>query len=137
MNNVVLMGRLTKDPELRYVGEKNTALANFSLAIPRGYKKDDKVDYINIEAWGRQAEIIYEFLKKGRKIVVEGEIRRDSYVSSTGEKKYPTYVNCRSFNFADSKIKNNDSTNKYYDSKSLFDDTEQESSILDFEELPF
>ena len=137
MNNVVLMGRLTKDPELRYVGEKNTALAYFSLAIPRESKDDDKVDFIEIKAWGRNAEVICEYLGRGSRVVVEGNIRKDSYISNNGEKKYPTYVNCKRFSFADSKSKNNDSTNKYYDSKSLFDDTEQESSILDFEELPF
>ena len=71
MNNVVLVGRLTKDPELRYVGEKNNALTNFSLAVDRGYKSlqgENKVDFINIEVWGKQAEVflyIYDKRKNG------------------------------------------------------------------------
>lgn len=69
MNNVVLVGRLTKDPELRYVGEKNNALTNFSLAVDRGYKNsqgESKVDFINIEIWGRQAEIFVPIWQRAK-----------------------------------------------------------------------
>ena len=77
MNNVVLVGRLTKDPELRYVGEKNNALTNFSLAVDRGYKNsqgESKVDFINIEIWGRQAEIFCTYMAKGKMVGIEGKI---------------------------------------------------------------
>ena len=80
MNNVVLVGRLTKDPELRYVGEKNNALTNFSLAVDRGYKNsqgESKVDFINIEIWGRQAEIFCTYMAKGKMVGIEGKIIAD------------------------------------------------------------
>lgn len=66
MNNVVLVGRLTKDPELRYVGEKNNALTNFSLAVDRGYKNsqgESKVDFINIEIWEGKLKFLYLYGK--------------------------------------------------------------------------
>ena len=101
MNNVVLVGRLTKDPELRYVGEKNNALTNFSLAVDRGYKNsqgESKVDFINIEIWGRQAEIFCTYMAKGKMVGIEGKIIADRYKNENGEisgkdafKLYDTY----------------------------------------------
>ncbi len=145
MNNVVLIGRLTKDPELRYVGEKNRALTTFSLAVDRGYKNengDNKVDFINIEVWGKQAEIFCTYMEKGKLVGVEGKIIVDKYKNENNENRYTTRVRANSFKFLDYKNKNlniatvEESESNYYDSKTLFEEVHAEKE-LSVEELPF
>ena len=139
MNNVILVGRLTKDPELKYVGEKNVALTKFTLAVNREYKqtnKENKADFINIELWGKTAEICYKYLGKGRKIAVQGRIETDSYLNQNGEKRFVTKIRGEKFQFADSKRNDNEvDTSNYYDAKQIFEDVEKENKQL--EELPF
>lgn len=145
MNNVVLVGRLTKNPELKFVGEKNNALTNFSLAVDRGYKDlygENKVDFINIEIWGKQAEIFCTYMQKGRMIGIEGKIIVDSYKNENGENRYITKVRANSFKFLDYKNNNIDiateqeSEINYYDSKSLFNQVNEKIELVE-DELPF
>lgn len=143
MNNVVLVGRLTKDPELRYVGEKNNALTNFSLAVDRGYKNlqgESKVDFINIEIWGKQAEIFCTYMEKGKMVGIEGKIITDKYKNENGENRYITRVRANSFRFLDSKNKNiatvGETEANYYNSNTLFNQVDKERG-LSIEELPF
>lgn len=143
MNNVVLVGRLTKDPELRYVGEKNNALTNFSLAVDRGYKNlqgESKVDFINIEIWGKQAEIFCTYMEKGKMVGIEGKIIADKYKNENGENRYITRVRANSFRFLDSKNKNiatvGETEANYYNSNTLFNQVDKEKG-LSIEELPF
>lgn len=143
MNNVVLVGRLTKDPELRYVGEKNNALTNFSLAVDRGYKNlqgENKVDFINIEIWGKQAEIFCTYMEKGKMVGIEGKIIADKYKNENGENRYITRVRADSFRFLDSKNKNiatvGETEANYYNSNTLFNQVDKEKG-LSIEELPF
>lgn len=143
MNNVVLVGRLTKDPELRYVGEKNNALTNFSLAVDRGYKNlqgENKVDFINIEIWGKQAEIFCTYMEKGKMVGIEGKIIADKYKNENGENRYITRVRANSFRFLDSKNKNiatvGETEANYYNSNTLFNQVDKERG-LSIEELPF
>lgn len=145
MNNVVLIGRLTKNPELRYVGEKNRALTTFSLAVDRGYKNesgDNKVDFINIEVWGKQAEIFCTYMEKGKLVGVEGKIIVDKYKNENNENRYITRVRANSFKFLDYKNKNlnvatvEETESNYYDSKTLFEEVHVEKE-LSVEELPF
>lgn len=143
MNNVVLVGRLTKDPELRYVGEKNNALTNFSLAVDRGYKNlqgENKVDFINIEIWGKQAEIFCTYMEKGKMVGIEGKIITDKYKNENGENRYITRVRANSFRFLDSKNKNiatvGETEANYYNSNTLFNQVDKERG-LSIEELPF
>lgn len=143
MNNVVLVGRLTKDPELRYVGEKNNALTNFSLAVDRGYKNlqgENKVDFINIEIWGKQAEIFCTYMEKGKMVGIEGKIIADKYKNENGENRYITRVRANSFRFLDSKNKNiatvGETEANYYNSNTLFNQVDKEKG-LSIEELPF
>lgn len=143
MNNVVLVGRLTKDPELRYVGEKNNALTNFSLAVDRGYKNlqgENKVDFINIEIWGKQAEIFCAYMEKGKMVGIEGKIIADKYKNENGENRYITRVRANSFRFLDSKNKNiatvGETEANYYNSNTLFNQVDKEKG-LSIEELPF
>lgn len=143
MNNVVLVGRLTKDPELRYVGEKNNALTNFSLAVDRGYKNlqgESKVDFINIEIWGKQAEIFCTYMEKGKMVGIEGKIIADKYKNENGENRYITRVRADYFRFLDSKNKNiatvGETEANYYNSNTLFNQVDKERG-LSIEELPF
>lgn len=104
MNNVVLIGRLTKDPEIRQVGE--TTVCNFTLAVDRPYTKqgeEKKTDFISCVAFGRLAENLEKYIRKGRRIVIEGRIQVDSYDRDDRSKGYSTSVIVERFHFADSK----------------------------------
>ena len=93
MNTVMLMGRLTRDPESRAT-QSGTAVVRFSLAVNRPKRKDKKqdADFINCVAFGRTAEVIQQYVFKGNRLLVEGEIRTSSYVDKTGHKRYTTEV---------------------------------------------
>lgn len=102
MNNVVLIGRLTKDPDLRYIPNTGTPVSRFTLAIDRGLNKDKKMeakqkgqptaDFINVVVWGKPAENCVNFLKKGILAAVHGRIQTGSYEGKDGVKKYTTEV---------------------------------------------
>ena len=86
LNNITLIGRLTRDPELKYLNS-GKAKCIFTLAVDRGYQ--DKTDFIRCETWGKTAENTAEYMAKGRMCAVEGELNIDKY-----EDKYYTKVNC-------------------------------------------
>ena len=107
MNKVILMGRLTRDPEIRYSQtDSNMAIARFSLAVDRRYKKQgDEVtaDFFNCTAFGKQAEFVEKYLKKGTKIVVIGRIQNDNYTNKDGQKVYSVQIMVEEIEFAESK----------------------------------
>ena len=106
MNKVVLMGRLTRDPEVRYSqGENALAIARYTLAVDRRFKRDGEqtADFINCVAFGRSAEFAEKYLHKGTKVVVEGRIQTGSYTNKDGVKVYTTDVVVESQEFAESK----------------------------------
>lgn len=91
LNKVMLMGNLTRDPEIKYT-PKGTAIASFGLAInrtytPEGGEKREEVTFIDLEAWGRTAEVIGEYFKKGKAIYVEGRLKLDQWEDKTTQKK--------------------------------------------------
>ena len=98
MNKVILIGRLTKDPELRYAAGSGTAVCRFTVAINRQFKKDE-TDFINCVAFGKTGETIIQYLTKGRQIAVTGSIRTGSYDAQDGTKRYTTDVMVESFEF--------------------------------------
>ena len=104
INKVVLLGRLTKDPELRYAAGSGTAVCRFTVAINRQFKKDE-TDFINCVAFGKTGETITQYLTKGRQIAVTGSIRTGSYESNSGEKRYTADVIVETFEFVESKKK--------------------------------
>lgn len=88
MNKVVLMGRLCNDPELRYAGEKNSPVTNFTIAVNRNYKNNQgkyDADFIECELWGRRAEIFCKYMIKGRPTSISGQLRLHEYSNKTGE----------------------------------------------------
>ncbi|EOU2126207.1 single-stranded DNA-binding protein [Clostridium perfringens] len=116
MNKVVLVGRLTKDPELRFTANKGTAVTRFILAVNRDYKKEDgtqEADFINCIAYSKRAEVIAQYLTKGKRFSIAGSIRTGSYDAQDGTRRYTTYVVVDGFDFidsSDSKV-NNDNFN--------------------------
>ena len=106
MNKVILMGRLTRDPEVRYGGANNSAVARFSLAVDRRFKRDgdeQTADFINCVAFGKTAEFLEKYARKGTKFVVEGRIQTGSYTNKEGQKVYTTDVVVEEQEFAESK----------------------------------
>lgn len=101
MNNCVLIGRLTRDPDLRYL-PNGTAVCKFSLAVDRGLSRDKKqemeskgwatADFINITVWGKQGENAANYLVKGRKVAIQGRIQTGSYNKDDGTRVYTTEV---------------------------------------------
>ena len=98
MNKVVLIGRLTKEPELRYAAGSGTAVCRFTVAITRQFKKDE-TDFINCVSFGKTGETIAQYITKGRQIAVTGAIRTGSYDAQDGTKRYTTDVAVESFEF--------------------------------------
>ena len=107
MNKVILMGRLTRDPEIRRTaGENANAVASYTLAVDRKYKRDgdeQTADFIRCVAFGKSAEFVERYLHKGTKMVVEGRIQTGSYTNADGVKVYTTDVIVESQEFAESK----------------------------------
>lgn len=92
MNNVVLIGRLTKDPELRYIPESQNAVATFTIAVDRPFSKEKQADFIRITVFGKPAENCERFLVKGRLVGVQGRLQTGSYKNKDGATVYTTDV---------------------------------------------
>lgn len=95
MNSVILVGRLTKDPEVKYLGEKSILVTNFTLAVDRKSKKESKgqkTDFIRIEAWKEAADICANKIKKGNLVSVKGELRIDEYLDKEENRRYSTKI---------------------------------------------
>lgn len=106
MNKVILMGRLTRDPDVRYSqGEQAMAIARFTLAVDRRFKRDNEqqADFISCVAFARQGEFIEKYTHQGTKLVVEGRIQTGSYTNKDGVKVYTTDVVVENCEFAESK----------------------------------
>lgn len=111
MNKVILMGRLTRDPEVRYAQGANgsTAIARYSLAVDRKFKQEGQpnADFINCIAFGKLGEFAEKYLHKGTKIAVVGRIQTGSYTNKDGVKVYTTEVIVEEQEFAESKSNGN------------------------------
>ena len=106
-NKVILAGNLTRDPELRYT-PKGTAVAKIGLAVNRTWtgedgQKKEEVNFIDVEAWGRQGEVIAQYMKKGRPLLIEGRLKLDSWEDkNTKQKVSKLKVVLETFSFIDS-----------------------------------
>lgn len=108
MNQVTLLGRLTRDPELKYT-PSGKAFCRFSIAINREFNREE-TDFINCVAWDKRAETIAEYLRKGRRILLQGRIQTGSY-DKDGQKVYTTDIVVDKFEFIDSANSNNGQSN--------------------------
>ncbi|WP_394898961.1 single-stranded DNA-binding protein [Clostridium paraputrificum] len=121
MNKVILIGRLTKDPELRFTEGSGMAVSRFTVAVNRQFKKDE-TDFINCVAFGKTAETISQYLTKGRQIAVIGSIRTGSYDAQDGTKRYTTDVAVESFEFIGNNGQANTQGNSSDDAFGAYDD---------------
>ena len=113
MNKVFLIGRLTRDPELRYTGS-NTAVATFSIAVNRNFSNQNgerEADFINIVVWRKQAENVKNYLSQGSQVAIDGRLQSRSYDDNNGQKRYVTEVVADNVEFLGSKNSSSSSNN--------------------------
>lgn len=113
MNKVFLIGRLTRDPELRYTGS-NIPVATFSLAVNRNFSNqagEREADFINIVVWRKQAENVKNYLSQGSQVAIDGRIQTRSYDGNDGQKRYITEVVADNVEFLGSRNSSNNSNN--------------------------
>lgn len=106
MNKIILLGNLTRDPEIRYTqGENPLAVARFSMAINRKFARqgDTDVDYFNCTAFGKQAEFVEKYFHKGSRMLLTGRVQNDNYTNNNGEKVYSIQVIAEEIEFAERK----------------------------------
>lgn len=133
MNKVCLIGRLTKDPEVRYTQTNNTLVASFTLAVNRRFAKETdevKADFINIVAWSKIGEFCSNYFKKGQQVGICGRIQTRSWDDENGQKRYATEVIAEEVDFAESKRENNSVFGSAFGIASNFDATNDD-------DLPF
>lgn len=136
MNKIILLGRLTKDPEVKYT-PTNKVVAQFTLAVDRPYSKDNQreADFIPVVIWGKQAETCGNYLSKGQRVLVEGRLQIRSYEAKDGQKKYITEVIAEHFEFIERREQSNGSQPARNDANQDFQNF---GSAVPFnEEIPF
>lgn len=109
MNKLILLGNLTRDPELRYSqGENSLAIARFSLAVNRRFSRqqDQEADFFNCTAFGKQAEFVEKYFHKGSRMLLSGRIQNNNYTNNNGEKVYGVQVIAEEIEFAERKNNN-------------------------------
>ena len=130
MNKVILMGRLTKDPETRYTQSTNTQVTSFTLAVNRRFVKEGEerqADFINIVAWNKTAEFVSKYFKKGQQVGVIGRLQTRNWEDEQGQKHYVTEVIAEEVYFADTKKEESTSAPT----------EENQFEITDDDDLPF
>ena len=131
MNKVIFLGRLGKDPEVRYGGNDHV-VASFSLAVDRKYKRDNEptVDFFNLVAFGKTAEFCEKYLRKGSRVSVVGHVQNDPYKNKEGKEVYYTKVYVEEIEFAESKASSGTQAKPQSNDFLQVDDS-------DLEEFPF
>lgn len=142
MNNVILMGRLVKDPELRHTAS-NIPVSSFTLAVDRSYTNKDgqrETDFINIVAWRGTAEFTSRYFKKGMRVAINGRIQTRSWDDKEGRRRYTTEVVAREAYFADSKKDFSNTNNNSFDTNENSDISKDVEGFMPIEaddDLPF
>jgi len=144
MNKSILLGRLTKNPEIRISQKNQTKVANFTLAVNRKYVapgEERQADFINIVAYSKLAEFAEKYLKQGLQICICGRIQTRNYDDNNGIKRYVTEIIAEEISFADSVKKEQPDENILYGTtpanKDISKTNDTEESILDSDDLPF
>lgn len=124
LNNCVLIGRMTRDADLRYLPNTGTAVSNFTLAVDKELSRAKKeefetagkptVDFINIVAWGRTAEAVANYTEKGLKVAIQGRIQSRSWTADDGTRRYATEVVAERVEFLEWKDKQNNIPDGFY-----------------------
>ena len=140
MNKVILMGRLTRDPEVRYTQTNNTLVASFSLAVNRRFTRpgeERQADFINIVAWSKLGEFCSKYFKKGQQVGVIGRLQVRNWEDEQGQKRYVTEVVAEEAYFADSKRDGADSTSFENTFGSNISSSSPEFEVTSSDDLPF
>lgn len=139
MNKVILMGRLTKDVEVRYTQTNNTAVASFNLAVNRRFVKEGEkrqTDFFNIVAWGKLGEFCSKYFKKGQQVGIIGRLQTRNWEDEQGQKHYVTEVVAEEAYFADSK-KNSEDSNDPFSNNAFGENSGSDFGITSDDDLPF
>ena len=134
MNKIVLMGRLTRDPEVRYTQTNNVQVTNFTLAVNRRFAKqgeERQADFINIVAWNKTAEFVSKYFKKGQQVGIIGRLQTRNWEDEQGQKHYATEVVAEETYFADTKKENNVSAEQELKNAGV------EVNVIENYDLPF
>ena len=143
MNKVVLVGRLTREVELRYIAGTGTPVATFTLAVDREFADRDgkrATDFIDIQTWGKQAEVCANYIGKGSLVSVSGSIRVESYVGNDGVNRRSFRINADRVQFLDSRRTSNQPMNTNTQQAPAFEPnfgSDFEFSAIDDQDLPF
>ncbi|MCH4071932.1 single-stranded DNA-binding protein [Pseudoramibacter sp.] len=144
MNKVILVGRLARDPELRTT-TTGKSVCSFAIAVDRRFKRDGQptADFFNVTAWGKQGEVISQYLRKGRQIAISGRLQTRNYVAKDGSKRYTTDIVLEEFDFIGSRndaVPSDQNTQPNNNSVSLdgSDDIDDDFHLLaDDDDVPF
>lgn len=139
MNSVCLIGRLTRDPDVRYGSESQTAVARFSIAIDRGRDRsgEKQTDFPNIVCFGKTAELVEKYVHKGRLVGIQGRIQTGSYVNKDGQKVYTTDVVADRVEFLDWGDRSDGGGGSDRSEDKGFDDVPAGFSKLTDDDIPF
>lgn len=133
MNQVILIGRLTRDPELRFTAGSGKAVATFTVAVDRPFAKEKQADFFRVVVWGKTGENCANYLAKGRLVAVQGRLQNSNYETQSGEKRYTTDVIADRVEFLEWGNKNNQGG---FDPLSPVD-TDGFQAIDDDDDIPF
>lgn len=139
MNSVVLIGRLARDPELRFTAS-GKAVATFSIAVNRPFSKTNEADFFTVVVWGKPAENCANYLSKGRLVGVEGRLQSRSYETQNGEKRYVTEVVANQVEFLEWGNKENRNNTNLPNSIDEFENSDidlDDFQAIDEDEVPF
>lgn len=129
MNSVIMIGRLAKDPELRFVAGSGKAVSNFNIAVDRPFSKEKQADFFRVVVWGKTAENVANYMSKGKKVAVKGYLTARSYDAANGEKKYITEIIADNVEFLEWGDKK-ETSNQGFDSDGF-------QAIEDDDDIPF
>ena len=136
INKVILMGRLTRDPELRHTG-KGTPVTTFSIAIDNGYGDNKRTDFVNCLAWNKTAEFVTKYFAKGKMIIVIGRITTRSWETQDGKRAYATEVVANEVNFGELKTSPQLNTPQTAAQPPMQDDDDDFTLLDEDDDLPF
>ncbi len=140
MNKVILIGRLTKDPEIRYTQSNNIAVTTFTLAVNRRFTKqgeEQQADFINIISYSKTAEFVCSYFQKGQQVAIVGRIQTRNWNDDKGQKHYATEVVAEEVYFADTKKLQNIDANIMDGNLSSSNSIEKDNFSSDDDDLPF
>ncbi|MBS6832832.1 MAG: single-stranded DNA-binding protein [Clostridiales bacterium] len=136
MNKVILMGRLTRDPEMRHTNS-GTPVTTFSIAIDNGYGDNKRTDFVNCLAWNKTAEFVTKYFTKGKMIIVIGRITTRSWETQDGKRAYATEVVANEVTFGESKTSPQLNTPQTAAQPPMQDDDDDFTPLDEDDDLPF